>query len=162
MKRNFITKIRYAEESDIDLYFQWVNEFYTRKNSVQSELINLENHQDWFRCKLQDEGCYLYVLEACSVAIGQVRFDLVSEVSTVSFSLDVAFRGKGIGREQLRIAMLAFIGDCQDVKFINAVVKTDNIASNKIFSSFGFCLYESNQNLGLNEYRIAISELVLF
>lgn len=160
MDINTLIKIRSAEKCDIDRYFQWANELSTRKNSIHSNTIDIKIHQTWFNQKLQDERCYLYVGQVDTVAVGQVRFELFDDVAEVSFSIDVEFRGKGIGREILKTAIIEFSHACPRIRYIQAIVKSDNVASNRIFSRLGFSLHECNKNTGLNMYRIEISEII--
>lgn len=151
--------IRCAEESDIDQYLRWANEAHTRQNSVYTEPIDFETHKSWFYRKLQDADSYLYVVEKDAIPIGQVRFDLNADVAEVSFSLEECFRGKGVGGELLKIALHELFCDCKCVNYIRAIVKVDNIASNRIFFNIGFTLFESDQSSGLNSYRLGLSRL---
>lgn len=151
--------IRRAEEGDLGQYFRWVNEAQTRRNSFHTQSIDFETHKAWFYGKLHNAESYLYVVEKDAIPIGQVRFDLNADVAEVSFSLDECFRGTGVGGELLKIALHELSDDCKHVNYISAKVKVDNIASNRIFLNLGFSIFESNQKVGLNVYRIAVSKL---
>ena len=151
--------MRCAAKTDIDIYFRWANEVRTRKNSICTEPIDFETHKSWFYRKLQDVASFLYIVEKDALPFGQVRFDLNADVATVNFSLDECFRGQGVGGELLKIALRELSCDCKYVNYINAIVKADNKASNRIFLNLGFRLFESNQITGLNIYRATLSRL---
>jgi UDP-2,4-diacetamido-2,4,6-trideoxy-beta-L-altropyranose hydrolase len=152
-----VISIRCAKINDIDQYFRWVNETQTRENSISTEAISFETHKTWFYKKLQSTESYLYVVEKQTRPIGQVRFDLNSNSAKVSFSLDESRRGTGLATEMLDMAIKKLCSDNQSISYIEAVVKKDNIPSNRIFSTIGFILTEFRENSGLNIYRMELS-----
>jgi RimJ/RimL family protein N-acetyltransferase len=130
---------RKATEADMLLYFEWANDEEVRKQSYQSEPIDLEQHTNWFYKKLNDTNCLLLLFEnENKQPVGQVRFqkeDLHSFV--IGISLAKEHRGKGLATELLQTAANHFLQLNPD-KTINAYIKQDNEGSIKSFIKAGF------------------------
>ena len=113
-----------------------------RSNAFQSDPISWETHENWFKFKLSDKNCYMYVAENKGVLVGQVRFDINSGEAEIGYSIDSRFRGIGLGSKLLQIAINAFTKECVRVYSFKAQVKGSNTASNKIFQKMGFLVEE--------------------
>lgn len=142
---------RFAQDEDCDLYYQWANDEVVRKNSFNQEAIQYENHVQWFKAKLKAVNCYFYMFfdrETNSPA-GQVRIDKSGDEVIIGISIDEHFRGKSLGLEMLGKATLDYHHQNPEATII-AYIKTENIASYKLFKKAGFgdeetSLYQGNQ-----------------
>ena len=94
------------------LYYEWANDTVVRSNAFQSDPISWETHENWFKFKLSDKNCYMYVAENKGVLVGQVRFDINSGEAEIGYSIDSRFRGIGLGSKLLQIAINAFTKEC--------------------------------------------------
>jgi RimJ/RimL family protein N-acetyltransferase len=131
--------MRKAVLNDINTYFNWANEDSVRKLSFNSEKIAFQDHQVWFENRLKDENCFMYVFYT-HVDIGQVRIQkITNKDAIINISLDKKFRGKGYGVKMLNMSIEVFRKTYPSL-FINAYVKTENIASKNIFEKAGFTL----------------------
>ena len=101
--------------------------------------IPFDEHQAWYEGKLNDPYCILFVVEQDKKAIGQVRFDLADNEATVSISLFLASRGKGLGKSILKMAS-RLIFKLSDADSINAYIKEANVASQHSFRQSGYQL----------------------
>jgi UDP-2,4-diacetamido-2,4,6-trideoxy-beta-L-altropyranose hydrolase len=128
--------LRTAKITDALTYFAWANDPSVRLNANNSDLINFETHLHWFNEKLNNKNCFLYVLEADNLPVGQVRFDVIRDVAIIDYSLDILVRGRGWAKFLLKLGMEQ-LASIKSVPFI-ATVKSWNIASAKVFSSIGF------------------------
>lgn len=132
---------RRATISDMLLYLEWRNEVSTRENSLSSELISEDTHQKWFYEKVNSSDCLMLLFESDNTPCGQVRLDLIDLDSyQISYSVAKDFRGLGLGKVILKIAL----DECRknhlnDCKFI-AHVTRNNFASIKTLESIGFQL----------------------
>ena len=129
-------KLRLARAEDAPLYYDWVNEPEVRYQSFQTEPISWELHQTWFQKKLGDPNCYLGVLEAETLPVGQIRFDLKGEEAIVDYSLDVLVRGRGWATQLIRLGM-QLLRNTQ-ITYLRADVKPENTASRMVFLRLGF------------------------
>jgi UDP-2,4-diacetamido-2,4,6-trideoxy-beta-L-altropyranose hydrolase len=131
--------VRAANENDLLIYFNWVNDPEVRQHSLDQEPVSLAGHTEWFRRRLGDSETQLYLLEAFGLPAGQIRFQRVGKDTRIAYSLDGRFRGRGWGAELVRLGMQRLLEQSQDAgrRFI-AEVKTDNPASAAIFRKLGF------------------------
>jgi len=128
--------IRLAKISDCKLYWAWVNDELVRKNSINQEEIGWEEHQEWFHDKVKDDNTLLLVIESEFGAIGQVRFDRINSHYSVNYSLSRQFRGFGLAKCMLSVA-IDYVKQ-ENVFVIEGSVKNNNIASKKVFEQLGF------------------------
>ena len=130
--------LKVAQIEDVELYFNWANDPLVRNNAISTDPILYENHIKWFRNKLRDEKCFMFILYFENKSVGQIRFEIEDEEATIDYSIDVNYRGRGHGKVLLEFGMLRLIEDfSKNVKF-KAVVKKINSPSNNIFIKSGF------------------------
>lgn len=120
-----------------DLLFKWCNDPECRKNSLQTHKITYEEHCAWFKNKMEDKNCYMYIAQIEDQPVGQIRVDVQDNEGRISYSVAKEHRGKGIGRE-----MLSLIEKqnevCNMVARFVATVKKDNIGSRRCFEKLGY------------------------
>ena len=126
--------LRPVKESDSKLLFNWVNEKGVRNNSLNNEVINWQNHDDWFNKKFRSNKCKIFILENNNVPLGQVRIEEEANgLWLIDYSIDLEFRGKGFGFKILDL----LIKKIPNSKF-KAEVKIKNIASQRVFEKLNF------------------------
>jgi len=134
--------LRKAHGNDVGIYFEWVNDSEVRKQSFNSEAVLWQAHQEWYKNKLLDENCFMFVMESDNQPVGQIRFDVVDGVANIDYSLDKKARGKHLGER--------LISDGIDMVLANrcvvfqASIKKQNLASIKTIKKLGFDEVESN------------------
>ena len=134
---------RKATEADMLLYFEWANDEEVRKQSYQTDKINMDQHQEWFNKKTSDNDCLMLVFEnEDKFPVGQTRFQKENEeVYVIGISLAKEFRGKGLAAEILQMSSDHFL-KLYPGKTINAYIKEDNAGSIKAFVKAGFVFAE--------------------
>ncbi len=137
---------RLATVEDLEQYFFWANNKATRKQSFSSEPISFQQHSEWFVGKLNDENCKLYVMEYKGEPVGQIRFDVKDNKAQISYSLDEKYRGKGLGGFLVEGGTEKLKADLPTVEKIIGYVKTDNIASVKVFQKLNFIKNENTKS----------------
>ena len=138
---NFIC--RNANEGDVILYFDWVNEKSVRQNSVSIEPILLKDHKKWFLDRIKRSTTAMYVFELKDIPFGQVRFDIDGTTAFIDYSIDKNFRGKGLGAKILQKGIDTFLNkNSTNIKEIIGLVKNNNTPSAKVFSGLGFDIKE--------------------
>lgn len=134
---------RKAEEKDCTLLFQWRDEA-TIANSAQPRTFTMEEHEAWFKNKLQSKTNLILIGEfGENKPFGVIRFDQMIDGAEVSINIDPNLRGKGLGRKLLQAA----IKDEKCTLF--ATIRAKNVASLIIFLASGFQLSEYNSRTGL-------------
>jgi RimJ/RimL family protein N-acetyltransferase len=130
-------EMREAQKEDVDLYFRWANDPMVRQNSFNTEAITFENHSEWFKVKLSSIRAKLYVFEVAGKPVGQLRIDYVDNAWVIDYSVDKHYRGLGTGQAMMAHFKASNLFVClQDP--VKALVKTSNIASQRVFEQLGF------------------------
>lgn len=137
--------LREAVDSDCDILFRWANDSETRKNSIRSEKIPYQEHVNWFRRKMQDDCCQIYLLLCDGKEAGQVRLDWKGNMGEISYVIAPEYRGMGFGSEILRLVEVYAQG-----KMLFGKVKKENIVSSRCFEKNH---YEKTEKAEWLEYR---------
>lgn len=119
--------------NDAKLLFEWANEKLVRSNSLNKKKISWKDHLNWFLGKINSENSHIYLFSFDDSYCGQVRLDKTEDFLEIDYSVDNAFRGKGLGT-----MMLKRIIDLPDFLRFRAFVKGINLPSIKIFRNLGF------------------------
>lgn len=145
-------EIRLATIEDMKDVFDLSNDNLVRENSFNQEIIEWENHQKWFKNKLEDGKSPFYVIKNNNDLVAQIRFDRNDDEADISISVAPSFRGKGLGATLLKKASEKVISE-MEIKKIIAYVKNDNAASKTIFEKAGYILKEKNEDKMRYEYN---------
>lgn len=132
---------RKSDGDDVDLLFNWANDPDVRINAINKDLIPFENHQRWYRSKMESNTSFIYIVEDIydKSPVGQVRFDLMdSERFLIDYSIDLKKRGKGLGEVILRKGIKSLCSDYTGNISLEAKVKRSNAASAQVFKSLSF------------------------
>jgi UDP-2,4-diacetamido-2,4,6-trideoxy-beta-L-altropyranose hydrolase len=127
--------LREAVQEDVYDYFQWTNDPAVRLNSFSQERIGWDEHKEWFERKLVDATTRLFVLMTGDLPVGQLRFEERSGAQFINYSIESAYRGRGWAGKLITLG-LSWV---RDMKMpIRAEVKSDNVASMRVFEGLGF------------------------
>jgi len=131
-------KLRAVSEEDCKLLWEWANSPEVRAASFSSEIIPWEQHAEWFRSKLSDPHCIMYVAtNGQGAPIGQIRYDIRDKEAVVSVSIDRKLRGMGYGSTLIYLSSQK-LRHVSDVATIHAYVKPHNEKSIRAFEKAGF------------------------
>lgn len=134
-------KLREITESDCLRLFNWANEKDSRRNSLNQEPIEWEDHKKWFGLKMASPDSKIFILEDDDTAVGQVRYDKKNGFWEIAFFVDKEYRGKGYGKLLIEKSFDRIDGS------IRAVVKVGNIASKKVFEGLNFKTNSVDENV---------------
>lgn len=133
-----ILQIREADIDDMEQYLKWANDESVRANSFNTKAIVWNDHVSWFKKKLISNNSRMYIFEMDYKGVGQVRFDMEhGEVWDIDYMLDADYRGFGLGTEIIDRSLKKLLSEEKRVK-VQALVKTDNIPSIKVFEDLNF------------------------
>ena len=134
----------------------WRNDAVTQKMSGSTGFINEVDHFEWFEKTIENPKKLMLIAsdEHTNVKIGMVRFDLNHELtsSEISINIDPDYRGEGYGHQFLIRAAEYVSAVCPTCRVINAVVRVQNMASIRAFSSVGY--REVARKSGLIHFRL--------
>lgn len=130
--------LRKATIDDMELFFFWVNDPLTRKNSFRQEPITWNEHVSWFENKLNSCQTNMWVLQTPQgLPVGQIRFDREGEKADIDYSLDPMVRGRGWGNTLLELGLVEFKSVHRDIA-LQGRVKSDNLPSRRVFQRLNF------------------------
>lgn len=136
-------RLRTAALQDGPLLFRWVNEAGVRKASFQQDLVDWEEHFTWYETSLRRPDSRIWILETHDgVPIGQFRVDVSDGLGVVDYSIDAAFRGRGLGQRLLELGMKRWQGEFPDVP-LRAETRPGNVRSQRTLGAAGWSLDES-------------------
>lgn len=130
--------IRTADMRDIKDVFDWRNHPQARKGSFDTNAIPWEQHETWFKKKLQDPLTTIYIFSSGKVKLGSIRFEQKDKGIWVNVMLNPGYVGKKLGSQLIKLATDKYIRENRPDKQIIAEVKTDNVISNKTFLKAGY------------------------
>lgn len=152
--------IRTANINDVQLYFDWVNDPVARELAINTTPIIFENHYGWFQDKLRSDTAHLYVIELNRKPVGQVRFDIDKEngEAVIDYSVSANYRGRGIGKKMLHIAIQRLSANTKNKFTLVALVNDLNVPSCRIFEKLGF-EFVANDHINGNIFKIYKQEI---
>lgn len=131
-------ELREVRPEDCKLLFEWANEKEVRKNSFSSAEISYEEHKEWFQRLLSREDCKQYIYCVDGIDVGQVRVSINGENAEIGYSICSDKRGYGYGKSMIELLKKRIKEDVPQVQVLVAKVKTENIASHKVFVGLGY------------------------
>lgn len=127
-----------ATQKDCKMVFDWANEEETRKWSFTTETIPWETHEKWYRDSLERPDRELLIGYHLGCPIGLLRMDYLEEKAVLSYNIAKEYRGRGYGEELIRAGEAWIVSRVSKVRVLEAVVKTENVASRKLLLGNGF------------------------
>jgi UDP-2,4-diacetamido-2,4,6-trideoxy-beta-L-altropyranose hydrolase len=141
-------ELREATAGDCRLVWEWANDQETRRVSFRTEPIPWDSHVEWYRSKLADSRCRLYIaMNGAKSPVGQVRYDLEGDEAAISVSVDRRYRGLGYGGRLIRLGCDKLF-ETSPVRAVRAYVKEENEVSKRAFLAAGFLPEGSEQIRG--------------
>lgn len=138
-------KLVLAKEEDCKLIYTWANDQSVRENSFKPKRIVYDEHKEWFKNKLNDENCSIYILVLDDNKVGQIRIEIDKSIATISYSIAKEHRAKGYGK--LILTLLEEKLRNKSILIIRGLVKYENIVSIKCFESCGYTKVEKENYL---------------
>jgi RimJ/RimL family protein N-acetyltransferase len=129
-------RLRAATLEDAAVLLAWTNDPAARAASVQTAPVPWETHCAWLRARLNTHAHAIFILEGGGRPLGTVRFTAEPGRWRLSYSLDPAARGQGLGRALVQRGLRALTGRGPDL--VLAEVKPDNLASLHTFRRLGW------------------------
>ncbi len=136
--------LRPAGPSDCEIIWAWRNHSTSRPMFENDGEISLESHRRWYRENAVPDRNAIYVTECAGAPVGYVRFALASGSAAsateadVSFAVDPAWRGRGIGAAMLAIACERFFVDYPRADSLTTSIAARNLRALGAFRAHGF------------------------
>lgn len=134
-------KLREAIDKDESILLEWANEKMVRAQSFNKKRIGVEEHKKWMKETLERENRLQYIMcDEDNYSFGQIRFDRNKggKIATVDISIAYEARGRGIGKLLINLGLKKVREQWGENVVIQALVKANNTASNRVFEYTGF------------------------
>lgn len=150
-------------EDDIEiiyknLHLDFVNKYF--KNKKQQQKIH-KNHNEWYKTHISSFDYSIYVFEdEENNFVAMTSYEILRDIAKVNIYLNKDFRNKGYSQEILSESINKFLNDNKNIKYLQAYILEENIASKKIFENLGF-IYDDKKEICNDrlEYLIFIKQL---
>ena len=150
-------KLRKATYNDWKILFSWRNDKLTRKNFLNTNKIKDKEHKKWLEETLENPYRLLLIAmeklhsNLAPIPVGTVRIDVhpfftqKTESADLSWTVAPEFRKRGLGKKMVKKA-IQYIKSGKiyseipygiEIKMIEAEIKRNNIASQKIAEHAG-------------------------
>jgi RimJ/RimL family protein N-acetyltransferase len=147
-------KLRQVTPNDEELLFFWANDPAVRHQAINRKEITIDEHSNWICQHLNDSNTKMWILEDYGIPAGQIRWGLNGKEAILDYSLSGAFRGRGLGKELIKMSIDKVRKIWAGVSLI-AEVKEKNIASIKTITAAGFEQINSVQS-GYLRYKFKL------
>ena len=142
-------KIRNMKEDDIEiiyknLHFDFVNKYF--KNRKQQQKIH-KNHNEWYKTHISSFDYSIYIFEdEENNFVTLTSYEILANVAKVNIYLNKDYRNKKYSQEILSESINKFLIDYKNIKYLQAYILEENIASKKIFENLGF-IYNNEKEI---------------
>lgn len=135
MKKDFA--FRPAVLDDCRRYYQWRKEDTVREASFEGDMPEYSEHESWFREKMRDPNCHMYVITVEGKEAAQVRFENTGTISVISISVAPEYRGKRLGSKAISFFSRMMVEE-KGSRRIEAYIKKGNRSSLRAFTGSGY------------------------
>jgi RimJ/RimL family protein N-acetyltransferase len=147
-KLNVIYELRIADLKDIDITFEWVNNYKIREYSINRSEVTREEHNAWFKKKIQNTKCKYYILTCDNIPVGSIRFDIdAKNDAQISYLIDPKYQGKKLGNYILKNGIKKLCSENKPIDKVYGYVMKENLASVKAFEKLNFNTVDSENQL---------------
>ncbi|ASS39297.1 MULTISPECIES: GNAT family N-acetyltransferase [Fusobacterium] len=142
-------KIRNMREDDIEiiyknLHFDFVNKYF--KNKKQQQKIH-KNHNKWYKIHISSFDYSIYIFEDQeNNFVAMTSYEILTDTAKVNIYLNKDYRNKRYSQEVLSESINKFLSDNKNIKYLQAYILEENIASKKLFENLGF-IYNNEKKI---------------
>jgi deoxyribonuclease IV len=147
--------IKLAQKCDCRDILKLTNDPIVRQNSLNTAIVTLKNHTEWFNKKINDKDHVFFVIRNKEKnLVGQVRFEQTSKKQyTISISIAPKFRSKGLAYILIKKTSNKIITKHKK-SIINAFIRKNNISSIKSFLKAGYKILNKEKKEFGNVFKL--------
>jgi spore coat polysaccharide biosynthesis protein SpsF len=123
-----------AMEDALDI-LKWRNDEKSREGSFNKETINIPQHLEWYKKKIADENCLMFILMEDGHKAGNIRLDIKDNIAERSYMIAPEHRGRGLGKEILHLLEQDLP---ESIKALAGFTLPENAGSRKCFEDNGY------------------------
>jgi UDP-2,4-diacetamido-2,4,6-trideoxy-beta-L-altropyranose hydrolase len=132
-------RLRKVREADCKLLWEWVNDPEVRKLSFSTNSIAWEEHNEWWKSKMTDPNCYIFIgIDTENHPLGQIRFDVKDDRrAEIDVYVEETRRGCGYGTYLIDLGAEKMFRETA-VKELHAFIRSKNQRSISAFERAKF------------------------
>ena len=130
--------LRKADASDLMKTYDWASNPDLRKFFFNKKVISFQEHSQWFFRIIKSSNCFYYIGELDQVPFGFIRFNIENETAKISYLIDPAYHGKGLGVILLNKGLKSFLQNYPKISWVVGEVLFGNFPSIKLFERLGY------------------------
>ena len=136
-------------EDDIEiiyknLHFDFVNKYF--KNKKQQQKIH-KNHNKWYKIHISSFDYSIYIFEDQeNNFVAMTSYEILTDTAKVNIYLNKDYRNRRYSQEVLSESINKFLSDNKNIKYLQAYILEENIASKKLFENLGF-IYNNEKKI---------------
>ena len=136
-------------EEDIEiiyknLHLDFVNKYF--KNKKQQQKIH-KNHNEWYKTHISSFDYSIYIFEdEENNFVAMTSYEILTDTAKVNIYLNKDYRNKRYSQEVLSESINKFLSDNKNIKYLQAYILEENIASKKLFENLGF-IYNNEKKI---------------
>ena len=156
-------KIRNMREDDIEiiyknLHLDFVNKYF--KNKEQQQKIH-KNHNEWYKTHISSFDYSIYIFEdEENNFVAMTSYEILTDTAKVNIYLNKDYRNKRYSQEILSESISKFLSENKNIKYLQAYILEENIASKKIFESLDFVYNKKEISRDELEYLIYKKDMI--
>ena len=134
-------KLRNMREDDIEiiyknLHLDFVNKYF--KNNKEKKKIH-DNHSEWYKTHISSFDYSIYIFEdEENNFVAMTSYEILRDIAKVNIYLSKDYRNKKYSQDILSESINKFLSGNKNIKYLQAYILEENIASKKIFENLGF------------------------
>ena len=106
---DFPVRLRPCRKEDMMRLFDWANDPLARSNSLNSDVIPLEHHKNWYHERLNNPDTFMQVaIDGAENPVGVVRLEGIGYNASLSFLIAPEHRGRGFAKPMLELGLRIF------------------------------------------------------
>lgn len=132
-------RLRPAQWADWPALLALRNDEQVLRNSLTTDRVQTAAHQEWFRARLEDSDCLMWVV--CGESdrfLGQARIQIRRSARTGTVSLSLIEPARGCGVSEFVLNAMSEVGRRHGLSTLEAEIKRENFASLRAFHKAGF------------------------
>ncbi|MFA5260468.1 MAG: GNAT family N-acetyltransferase [Candidatus Omnitrophota bacterium] len=138
--------ITLAGDNDMRDIWEWRNHPDIRKNFFNTAAVSWEEHRQWFKQKMANPHCRIYIARRGEEKVGVIRFEPEGDGAQASVHLNPAYMRQGLGPCVIEAGTQQFLRDRGTQTIIARIIKR-NAASVKAFTKAGYRCFTEDKDV---------------
>ena len=129
-------RLRRINRYDKSFLYQWINDNLSRKNSLNSKRIKINDHNKWFNEQIKLQNNLFWICLYNNHRIGFVRLDNYNKFYKLNYLINPKYRGMGLAKKMIKLSLKKY--KLKNKIPIFAEVKKNNLKSKRILIDCNF------------------------